>query len=138
MLQKKTIFLILAVIFTIIGCKSNEKPSEPSKHEATKIDSMGNKITSKVDQLLAEIEKYKPQADDLSKQSQAEVEKLFTFEYLSQDFPLELSSEDLQTELQKLGNQRWECFQILIVKDKIRAICKRHPKTYLRYIPKVF
>lgn len=67
-----------------------------------------------------------------------EVEKLFRYEYLVKDMPLNLSDKEMEENFQSLGRDRWDCFHMEhVTRGSIRIFCKRRPKSYLQYM-KVF
>jgi len=91
-----------------------------------------------VDQVTRSIGKLAPDSKAIKELTTEEVEKLFVFEYLVSDAPPQSSTAELQETLTKLGQERWECFHIERTAETLRIFCKRRPKTYLRYIPRVF
>lgn len=118
----KQFFSLIALII-LTGCQS-ESESQPEllkgvneKFEALK-EQFGN--------------------TELDSLAQEELEKLFVFEYKVHEFSSKPTSLSIETELARLGKERWECFYIDLSSSTPRAVCKRRPKTYLRYIPRVF
>ncbi len=67
-----------------------------------------------------------------------EVNKVFTFEYRVLDIPQAASRAHIERELNAAGQEMWECFDMKEYGDSFRFFCKRRPKTYLRYIPRLF
>jgi hypothetical protein len=130
---------------SIQGCKNNqpaEKPEPKASQDLVGEESTSQQVNKVIGESLegikAELRKLQPQANELSNQAQGEVEKLFSFEYRVTDFPETLSAQDLEIELGNLGKDRWECFQALNINKNLRVLCRRVPKTYLRYIPRLF
>lgn len=76
--------------------------------------------------------------DDLQKSAGEEVEKLFTFQYKIFELKRSGTPEQMESELNAAGQEGWECFDTNVEKDLIQFFCKRRPKTYLRYLPKMF
>jgi hypothetical protein len=76
--------------------------------------------------------------NELDSLASQEVEKLFVFEYNVVELPSGQSTEQLNEQLSELGKERWDCFHVEEKETQIRLFCKRRPKTYLRYIPRVF
>lgn len=70
--------------------------------------------------------------------AEGEVQKLFAWEYHVVELPDELSREDLAARLNELGSDRWDCFHMSSSGVNLRLVCKRQPKSYLKYIPRVF
>ena len=77
-----------------------------------------------------------PDNGEAGQMAEAEVEKLFAFEYKVVSLSQAQSSQQLEAALNQLGKDRWECFQVVQMQDGDSLICKRAPKTYLRYIPR--
>jgi hypothetical protein len=115
----KTPLLTLTIICLIYctGCDSNPEISrtvDKVKNSLSEITGENQKIASK------------------------EVEKLFIYEYQVLDLPLTASADVIQANLSNLGKERWNCFQIDRNKTNINIICKRRPKSYLRYVTNIF
>jgi len=66
-----------------------------------------------------------------------EIAKLFQIEYRVVELDGDLSTPALEKTLVELGKDRWDCFQAGSERSKLRLICKRHPPTYLRYLPQL-
>lgn len=67
-----------------------------------------------------------------------ELEKLHKLEYRIVEVPFDTASKDIESLLSKLGDDRWDCFHVERRDDNYLVMCKRFPKSYLRYIPRVF
>jgi hypothetical protein len=91
-------------------------------------------------ELKKSMEEMKRSVTDSELDSMAadEVEKLFTFEYTVKDVPPTEDAISLNSILEEMGRERWNCFHIEEKKEYIRLYCKRRPKTYLRYVPRFF
>lgn len=67
-----------------------------------------------------------------------EVKKLSQIEYGVFSFPIEKTNEQLAEELNRLGEQRWDCFSLQREEreseKKLTAYCKRRPEGVLRFI----
>ncbi len=141
-IDRKVILLLVALmlITPIAGCQEKDGAPVVSKDQpqATPEQGLQDMLDNSLAGIKQEIKKLQPQADQLSDQAQDEVKKLSTFEYLVKTYPNTTSDSDLQAEFTKLGQERWECFEILQVADQLRVFCSRRPETYLRYIPKLF
>lgn len=68
----------------------------------------------------------------------AELEKLHSLEYKVLEIDGKLATVDLETAFADLGKERWDCFHIEERAESLRVFCKRNPKTYLKYIPRMF
>ena len=78
------------------------------------------------------------QTKELSEATQQEFDKLSQWEYRVEELDPGLSVADMQQRLSSLGIERWDCFHAEPAQSKLRLFCKRHPKTYLRYLPRMF
>jgi hypothetical protein len=65
-----------------------------------------------------------------TKDAPEELKKLRQYEYKVITLTQFESDEELELQLNKLGNDGWDCFNL----DK-RLICKRRPETMLRFVP---
>jgi hypothetical protein len=111
--------VVVALLFS--GCQSKDKNSQIRDL----VDSLTNPQNI-------------PSREKLSEGAQQEVEKLFVFEYKVAEVKAELPAADLEAALQALGQERWECFALQQQGAMLRLFCKRRPKTYLRFIPRMF
>lgn len=122
--QKSTLprlFAICALALTLIGCDQNSGDLSKLEQEARSL-------------LKGVSEDHKKVQDATTK----EVEKLFTFEYKVFDFSMEASSGEIEKKLSEGGREGWECFAVHEKRPNLRFFCKRRPKTYLRYVPRIF
>jgi hypothetical protein len=124
-------FLLACCAISLFGCKPD--PGAAPSH----IEKLRKDLETTLNDTRKTIESLGPRSDELQKSATEEVEKLFTFEYHVAEFPIEEKKDVLNDELAKLGKERWDCFHIEPRKEVIRLYCKRRPKSYLRYIPKV-
>jgi len=83
-------------------------------------------------------EKIAPEREKLERKAQAEAEKLFVFEYHVEEFGRETKTDQIRNKLAELGKNRWDCFHIEPRGNYLLLFCKRQPKTYLKYIPRMF
>jgi predicted nucleic acid-binding Zn-ribbon protein len=141
-IERKVIILLLTLLLVtpIAGCQEKDSAQEAGKNEPQITNEQGlqDMLDNSLSGIKQEIKKLQPHADQLSDQAQDEVKKLSTFEYLVKTYSNQTSDSDLQAEFTKLGQERWECFEILPVANELRVFCSRRPETYLRYIPKLF
>lgn len=79
-----------------------------------------------------------PSTDEVSEVATAEWNKLFGIEYKVEHFAAGAAVKDIETVLQGLGKDRWDCFQLERRGDELLAFCKRIPQSYLRYLSKAF
>lgn len=89
-----------------------------------------------------ELEEFKDGISELMKhtdQPMAEVKKLREWEYLVTSIPLEQGQTDYERTLNRLGKDRWDCFDIHQVTEPRPALmifCKRPPDTPLHFVPR--
>lgn len=121
--------LIFLLLF-IAACQS--KDSERQFKELTQ------DLQRAADQTMQKLGKLASDPGQISDLTSDEIEKLFVFEYTVVDLPAAATSREMEVKLTQLGADRWECFHIERSGDVIRFFCKRRPKTYLRYIPRLF
>lgn len=79
-----------------------------------------------------------PSKDKVSGLAGDEIEKLHALEYRVEEIPWSSEIDELNQRLAELGRDRWDCFHLERAFDVNRIYCKRRPKSYLRYIPRVF
>ncbi len=120
----------IITFFVLPGCDSQEKFDQ--------LDDTVSDIKQTLGDIAQKFQKQAPSTDEIQSMTQEELEKLSTFEYKVEDFNKSMSAANIESSLKTLGKDRWECFQVLEFDEKIRVFCKRLPKTYLRYIPRIF
>lgn len=79
-----------------------------------------------------------PKAEAVTTYAGSELEKLFSFEYKVVDLTHEQSAVEIESSLNALGRERWDCFSVQPRDFGLRLTCKRAPKTVLKYIPRMF
>lgn len=84
------------------------------------------------------LDQISPLKDETQKLAKEELNKLFSLEYKVVEVSSKLTADNLQIMLSELGQQRWDCFNVIHREEGIWIFCKRKPETYLRYIPRVF
>ena len=87
------------------------------------------------EQARSAVDKISP---EVQQRTSGEVEKLFVFEYHVEDIESGRSADELKERLTALGRDRWDCFHIEPQEQGLRVFCKRNPKTFLKYIPRIF
>jgi len=94
-------------------------------------------VSSQVDELTRSIGDFVTRSE-----VPEEFKKLQQFEYKIVSLPAAISGIDLETELNKLGKERWDCFhfekRLSGEISELEAFCKRRPDTPLKYVPKTF
>ena len=94
------------------------------------------------DELQVTLKQAKAGVQSLTEKGQSltteELEKLFIWEYRVEEVKVQTSSAELQTLLAELGRERWECFAVTVHGEQLRLYLKRHPRSYLRYLPRAF
>ncbi|MCB0309623.1 MAG: hypothetical protein KDD42_00225 [Bdellovibrionales bacterium] len=122
------IFLLVALF--LVGCNSSEEESQAQ--------SLSNEFERLVEKMARKFDELTPSSSDVHKLTTAEVEKLFTYEYKTLELSADAGPKEIETKLAELGADRWDCFYAERVNKALLFYCKRRPKTYLRYIPRVF
>lgn len=127
--------LFIALLFT--GCDEINQIKEEFKGQKTTNDDVTRKLNEALNEArgLADklgISKTNPEA--LGKLAKNEVEKLFTVEYKVFDIDALSGSPAIDSVLNKVGQDRWDCFSVQYVEatHKHRFFCKRQPKSYIR------
>ena len=110
---------LLLLCLLLLSCENADFTSKDLSKNLAELKQGLQEVTANKEQLASE-----------------EIEKLFVYEYKIVSLPFEVHRQE--EELSRLGMQRWECFHIDVRENEVRAYCKRRPKTYLRYIPRVF
>ena len=118
--------LLMILLIISIGC------NDGSLSKATE------ELKQAVEQTKETIKRHSPLNDDNKEMAAKELEKLFLFEYKVIELGQKESSERIEAELGALGKDRWDCFHVEPSGSTLRVFCKRAPKTYLRYIPRMF
>lgn len=122
--------VILVIFINFLGCNNNEKIDKVKKD----LEQTIQKANKNIQELTSEY----ANKDKLNELTTEEVEKLFTYEYKVLELDNSLSASEIEEQLQTLGKERWECFNVISEQKSYKVFCKRKPKTYLRYIPRVF
>jgi hypothetical protein len=111
----KRILTVLTLLFLLSACdKANDKDLKITLDELKK--TLGNLST---------------QTNEIANE---ELEKLYKYEYLVSELPLTSSPAEFSEHLNKLGTDRWDCYQIIKETDTYRLFCRRMPKSLLRYL----
>lgn len=122
--MKIRIFLIFLIAFTACDHPATEKAMQG--------------IQGGLDQAQQQLDSLKPVAEDVSQKTQEQVNKVVRFEYKVVALPSDVTSEQLETTLNTLGMERWECFSILPREKGVTVSCRRVPYALLRSMLKVF
>ena len=130
-MAKASLAFALALLTAVFlsACESGKPPAE--------LESLNSQLKDFLKKAEQKIEGLTPETRGVSEATSQEVEKLFTFEYKVVEFKTEASSQEIEARLQALGQDRWECFSSEGSSRSLRIFCRRRPKTYLRYIPRL-
>ena len=112
-----------AALVALPACRSSDDSSVINDFKSTIAD-----LSTKLDQRRQEVQNS----------SAAELHKLHSLEYKLIEIDASASSSDIEQNLAELGSERWDCFHIQPLDKTLRVFCKRSPKTFLKYIPRVF
>ncbi len=97
-----------------------------------------DEVQKKWEAAKSKISSLAPEAEALQEKAGGELDKLFVFEYRVEEIQRNASKDEMEEILGRLGKERWDCFHIQPEGDALRLFCKRNPKTYLKYIPRIF
>ena len=125
----KFIFAFPFLIFLLSACEPENQPS---------IDSIAEELRSTLSKAKEAVKGLEPVGSDVQNSAKEEVAKLFVFEYRVLNFSKSTPTSEIELEMNKMGKEMWECFDVVPMKDSVQIFCKRRPKTPLRFIPKVF
>lgn len=128
-------FLLIIAIFLLSGCNSDPVTQEVPPTDASAPESLTDTIAAQISKAQQQVQELASGSKDTATE---EVEKLFTFDYRVVEFDKSLPATDLELKLNELGKERWECFHVEPRESVLQFFCSRRPKTYLRYIPRVF
>lgn len=93
-------------------------------------------MKKKVDQLQSQI--MNPDYKKFQTLAQGEVDAMFKLEYRVIEFDRNLPASELETELKKVGAERWDCFHSAERYDKLAFFCKRQPLSYIKFMAQMF
>ena len=123
MRNRALLLFVLPFGLMLAGCESEQrKQIEALQKQVIDLSKMAADSASNID-LKAPVGEYK---------------RLFRVEYGVFSFAASLSSAELAAELNKLGEERWDCFSVERVPadgTNLRVVCKRAPESVFRYLP---
>ena len=127
------IVLILAIGLSavLIGCESADGGK-------SSLDGVNATLKQAKRTARDTVEALSPHTDAIGDLANEEVEKLMKLEYHVHTLANDLSTEELNEQLAELGRQRWDCFDTQAHETGLMIFCKRRPKSYLRYLGKLF
>lgn len=79
------------------------------------------------------IQGYTPSREQISSTAMKQFQDMFTFEYRVIEVDNSVTAEKLQQILSELGQERWECSQVLERGASYMIPCRRRPISLLRY-----
>ncbi|RIL12388.1 MAG: hypothetical protein DCC75_00585 [Proteobacteria bacterium] len=110
---------------------------EPPINE-NELDQLKRELDQSLESAKRKIDELTPSKERISSETSEEFAKLNRFEYKVVEFDKSLPAAELESKLGELGNEAWECFHITTGEKILTVFCKRRPKTYLRYVPRMF
>lgn len=131
---------VLAFLLLLPGCgSSQEQPAAtPSPQARSSLEQISDELSAALEKASRKVSEIAPSGEQVKQSATGEVEKLYIFEYKVAEFSLDATAGEIESELNSLGKERWECFASERTEKNLRVMCKRRPKTYLRYIPRMF
>jgi hypothetical protein len=130
----KFLFFCVALVF-LIACNDRGDRGTSFSEISDQSDGELVKNIREIGEELAE--RVGPFGNDVKKSASEQLEKLFSVEYRIVEFDSDLSRQKLEQQLNILGKDRWDCFNIRSEDMRIRAYCKRLPRGYLPYLIKM-
>lgn len=124
--MEKFFLLFILAALSFAGC------SDPEKQRQLEETLQG--IQRTLSEGMDHVTKAAPSREDVESIAGDELAKLSSIEYHVIDLDRDMSASQMDAVLVKLGAERWECFSITQIDDKIRIFCKRRPESYLRYV----
>lgn len=118
-----SLLLALACVL-LVGCSSGEPNDDNS------LMSGAEKLWRDAKQ---KVQGYAPQTDEMSAAAQKQFQDMFRLEYRVVELDNSANAQKIQDTLAQLGNERWECFNILERGDSLVIPCRRRPISLLRY-----
>ncbi len=128
-----SIFAFLGCLCTLLGLCILLSGCDPDTKEPS-LDSLAQNVGKILGAAKDGAEQLAPHGKKLTDNTLDEVEKLSALEYKVKDLDASSSARQIQAELELLGKDRWDCYQISHLQDVTRLYCKRMPKSYLRYL----
>jgi hypothetical protein len=111
-----TLIFSLLSLFIFCGCQS-----DISEQTIETIKSKALDVTKEVEPIANQV--YSATTDHTN--------KIFKYEYKT--ISVDMNSNQLETTLNQLGADRWDCFAVVPNNDKLNVICKRLPYGVLRH-----
>jgi hypothetical protein len=94
------------------------------------VESVKNQISSATDQIA-------PVANEVASQTSEQASKVLRYEYKVETVKKDSDDRSIEATLNKLGEDRWECFSVIATDTGTRITCKRVPYAALRYFLKL-
>lgn len=125
--------MLLFVPLSITGTLGCQDHLEELKVQVSEEDLKRNaqKLLETTEELL---NKLPGETKRLSDSALKEIENLRRVEYRVVELPHTLGREEIELELQELGQERWDCFQVVQSQETNHVVCKRLPRDYLRHL----
>ena len=114
--------LLILLLILVSGCKDGGSQKI--------VDTVKNQINSATEQIA-------PVASEVASQTSEQASKVLRYEYKVQTLNKDSDDKAIEATLNKLGEERWECFSVLLTESGTRITCKRVPYAALRYFLKL-
>ena len=124
----KSLCLVLFSLILATGCERSGTKD---------LDYLNSQLKKLLQEAGQQIDGLAPGTKEVTESTSQELEKLFIYEYKVAEFRKDAAAAELEAGLQQLGQDRWECFASDRSDKGLRFFCRRRPKTYLRYIPRL-
>jgi len=136
--------VLLSIALGVFGCRDAVDYAKQRAPETTNVlkegvDDASKAAAEQYDEVV-KILKDKGFIDKTT-DSVEEFKKLHQMEYQILEFDSQTSKSLIEIELNSMGKNRWDCYQMHPVttregERKLRFYCKRRPDTPLRYVPR--
>lgn len=123
----------LILILTLYSLSSCDTPAG-AKSEVN----IGAQLQQLIDSASKQVSDVTPSKERVKELTADEVQKLYSFEYRFLEVELKAPASQIEAKLNELGQDTWECSFVDKNEVNLRFLCKRKPKTYLRYVPRIF
>lgn len=148
--QQKAIIPIAGILLflgILVGCDNQQQIVSSGNNATIPPTTSNTALESIIDTLNSASDVLAPHAETLEQTTQKEVSKLFRWEYKVVDMDISAPATDLESSLNTLGNDNWECLPATSIgvvtaptsysASTLRFYCKRRPRgplSYLRFV----
>lgn len=121
-MKQTSLILLLLTLLSLSAC---------DREEATSVLDQAKDVLDSAQRQIA------PVADDVSNRTNEELQKITTIEYKTMIFEKNVNDRVFEQSLQALGQDRWDCFEVIPYEDRLTVVCKRLPISYLKLLSRI-